>query len=51
MPVSPPETVILEAMAATPTLDPCTEYLRRTTRKYEFDKYAPRQRAANILQR
>jgi hypothetical protein len=38
-------------MAAAPALDPCTAYLRKTTRKYEMDKYAPRAKAPNILQR
>lgn len=38
-------------MAADPALDPCLAYLRKTTRKYELDKYAPRNKAANILQR
>jgi len=51
IPASPPEPANHEDMAADPALDPCTAYLRKTTRKYEFDKYASRRRAANILQR
>jgi hypothetical protein len=38
-------------MAADPAFDPCLEYLRKTTRKYELDKLHARPRAANILQR
>jgi hypothetical protein len=55
-PVSIPASPVLtephyEDMAAAPALDPCTAYLRKTTRKYEMDKYAPRAKAPNILQR
>ena len=51
IPASPPEPANHEDMAAAPAFDPCLEYLRKTTRKYELDKYSPRAKAPNILQR